>query len=177
MENSDPKFAAVHLDRSGGLPGTSRHHFSPPGWDEWKSCEKCGLPGYAVEHRCGDCGVLPGLPHEHGCDVERCQITGMQWIMCGGWSDRDPCSCEDRNGYDDEGFITHTCGQSPHDCGSEVWLGFWAMERDAVALDLWCRWGPGWIPCERDHPDATPDLNRLVSEGAWNPATARWEAR
>lgn len=36
-----------------------------------------------VKHRYGDCGVLPGAVHHHGCDVERCPRCRWQSITCG----------------------------------------------------------------------------------------------
>ena len=33
--------------------------------------------------RCGDCNVVKGQIHHHGCDVERCPACGRQSIMCG----------------------------------------------------------------------------------------------
>lgn len=35
-----------------------------------------------VKHRCGDCGVLPGQVHHHGCDIERCPACEEQSISC-----------------------------------------------------------------------------------------------
>ena len=40
-------------------------------------------PGFrGVRRRCGDCGVLPGRVHHHGCDVERCPACFDQSIGC-----------------------------------------------------------------------------------------------
>ena len=41
-----------------------------------------------------------------------------------------------------------------------VHTGWWPGELEAVALNLWTRWGPSWVECNADHPEARPDLNR-----------------
>lgn len=52
--------------------------------------------------RCGDCNVLPGQVHHHGCDIEECPACGEQSIGCGcrwageedeheEWEDEPPC--------------------------------------------------------------------------------------
>jgi hypothetical protein len=45
----------------------------------------CGHePGFPVARtRCGDCNVLPGRTHHHGCDAERCPACAGQSITCG----------------------------------------------------------------------------------------------
>lgn len=60
---------------------------------------------------CGDCAVLPGRPHESGCDVERCSVCGDQWIGC---------------------------GHKRHDRLFARWTGYWpgALEARALGIDL-----------------------------------------
>jgi len=35
-----------------------------------------------TKRRCGDCNVLPGEVHHHGCDIERCPACEGQAIWC-----------------------------------------------------------------------------------------------
>lgn len=90
-----------------------------------------------------DCGAKPGRPHNPGCGVERCSVCGGQFAACG-------CSPKDR---------------AKHDPVFARWTGVWPGYAEAAALGYWVRWDRGWIPCERGHPDARPDLNRLYAEG------------
>jgi hypothetical protein len=36
-----------------------------------------------AKRRCGDCNVLPGKVHHHGCDLEVCPRGHLQSISCG----------------------------------------------------------------------------------------------
>lgn len=44
---------------------------------------------------CPDCAVAPGVEHEAGCDIARCQQTGGQRLTC----------------------------RLGHDCGHDIWRG------------------------------------------------------
>ena len=43
--------------------------------------EEIGWP--RTRERCGDCNVLAGRVHHHGCDIERCPSCQRQAITCG----------------------------------------------------------------------------------------------
>jgi hypothetical protein len=138
---------------------------------------------------CRDCATPIGQTHSHGCDVENCQHTGIQWIQCGGQSDWRPCDCEDDNGYDPDGYTIHTCGQAPHDCGSEVWDGVWPGYAECVEYGWYGHFelldhpqfglieSGSWSQCGPEHPLAHPDLNRLHAECDWDRESARWVKR
>jgi hypothetical protein len=54
------------------------------------------------ERNCPDCGVEVGQAHidddlDGGCDIARCQMTGLQRLMC----------------------------DLEHDCGQDRWTGWW----------------------------------------------------
>ncbi|PXY18287.1 hypothetical protein [Prauserella flavalba] len=90
------------------------------------------------QDRCPDCDVEVGEAHiydevDGGCDVARCLVTGYQRLMC----DLD------------------------HDCGRDVWTGWWPGQIDCERLG-WML-GPGF-----------PDLNRLYTEGIWDAERCAW---
>lgn len=131
---------------------------------------------------CNDCGAALGQPHDHGCDVERCQYTGSQRIGCGGYTDehgRALCECDDLEQYDADGYTVHTCGQSPHDCGSQVWDGVWAGYEECVEYGWFTWFEPyvAWHKCGPEHPQAAPDLTRLHQLCDWDQQARRWVQR
>lgn len=120
-----------------------------------------------VNRYCPDCGVLMGEPHEDGCDVARCLENGRQRLCCDDYWIPNP-DCDD---YDsDEYYIPNP----NHDCGKDIWTGIWPGELDAIRLNKFVRWGPPWIECPMDHPEARPDLNCL-SRYTWDKDKRIWE--
>lgn len=119
-----------------------------------------------IREACPDCGAVIDEPHGDGCDVARCLFTGMQRLMCdGGHYRQDPPGC----------FAPVTCGQ-------DIWTGTWPGEAECAEFGWWSIFReplPGepygaWVPCEPDHPDAVPDLNRLVIDARWDETAGRW---
>ena len=106
------------------------------------------------EKPCPDCGVPVGALHSRGCDIETCPCCGGQMISC-------PCAPVMRQ-------------QRQYRI---PWLG----EPEAVTacrqFGWYARFVPneGWVRCEKDHPEAIADLNRLHSEARWNPEAEQWE--
>jgi len=134
--------------RADGDPDLDRLH-SEATWDRGRLTwvptgdQACGasnrmplLSGF--EPYCPDCGVGVGSQHiydeyDGGCDVARCLVSGWQRLMC----------------------------DADHDCGREVWTGFW----------------PGHIDCERLGWMLGPgfhDLNRLLLDARWDPDRRAW---
>lgn len=106
--------------------------------------------------------------------------TGVQAIQCCLGMTADICkvlrSAERSDLADD---LAHYLDlDSPdHDCGEDIWTGVWPGKEDAAALGWYSYLGPPWIRCGPDHPEATPDLNRLMIEGRWDRKAKRWVCR
>lgn len=122
---------------------------------------------------CHDCKALPGMLHQSGCDVERCPYCGGQLISCDCLGDKRKTAWIEKNLL--------------------PWMGVWPGEEEAVELGLYCRWEPNerleaeakriglekalrtvggpagrWVSCDQDHPDASPDINRLHEVARWD---------
>ena len=119
-----------------------------------------------IQEACPDCGAVVDEPHKDGCDVARCLFTGMQRLMCDGMHCRQgPPGCS-----------------TPVTCGQDIWSGTWPGEMECAEFGWWAFFRaprPGeqygvWEPCEPDHPDAVPDLNRLITDAAWDETAGRW---
>jgi hypothetical protein len=95
---------------------------------------------------CHDCGTKPGETHMPGCDTERCSYCGGQCLMCGG--------CPDES------------GKIRHDPAFARWTGLWPGSAEAAELGLWVKWtDQGWEKCDKNDPDARPDLNSFITMG------------
>jgi hypothetical protein len=112
---------------------------------------------HEAENRCPDCQVLPGSPHETGCDVAPCPACGWQRLQC------------DAHG-DDESLDPLA-----------VWTGRWPGEVECEREDWWSYFDQarGWIRCPADAPDASHDLNRLLEAAAggylvWSREQQEW---
>ena len=99
---------------------------------------------------CPDCGVAPGDHHLDGCDVERCPLCGHQFLSC---------SCRSND-------------------GGQPWSGVWPGVEDCQRLGFYAILVPGlgWVPCDKNEPGATENLNMLNGVNAvWHRDTQRWE--
>jgi hypothetical protein len=118
--------------------------------------------------RCHDCGVQPGTYHSLGCDVERCMRCGGQLISCGCWF-----SGEDVANGDVPPEARHMWPPSLEE--RERWTGVWPGDAECIEFGWYSYFDEkkGWVRCDKDHPGATPDLNRLVF-AEWNRKQRRW---
>ena len=98
---------------------------------------------------CPDCDVAIGELHKQGCDISRCKLHGRQLISC----------------------------YMPGGCSPTTFTGYFHGTVEAIERG-WFSYleaGKGWIPCDESHPDASPDLNRVMKELNWNSASERFE--
>jgi hypothetical protein len=60
--------------------------------------------------------------------------------------------------------------------GKLPWTGEYPGCEACRQFDLWCRWqdGNGWVACDREHPEAREDLNRLHQVARWHPTARAW---
>lgn len=100
------------------------------------------------DSECHDCRAKPGEMHMNGCDTEQCPDCGWQLISC---------SCKRR-------VIRNRI----------PWDGEFPGKKECREFNLWCRWGPPWIPCEQSHPDAREDINRLYEVAIWDAKARRY---
>jgi len=93
---------------------------------------------------CNDCACKVGEHHEPGCDHERCPKCKGQLISCG-------CFVK----FDEEEFAKYP---------QEKWSGIYFEEAMLLCEkeNLYVYWGPGWITCNKDHPQARHDLNSAI---------------
>ena len=113
------------------------------------------------------CGVAPGEPHGD-CDHARCMWTGIQLIQCDGFlaATARQLAADGHQEMADE-LCYHMGIDIDHDCGTDVWRGWSALDEEAIRHNLFVYWGPdygqrGWVSCDISHPGATPDLNSVA---------------
>lgn len=136
---------------------------------------------------CHDCNAKPGEFHQPGCDVERCPFCGGQLISCG---------CCYRQFYPSYGRAFDEFNGLPAKVyyeglqeaqatewdrvlktkGLLPWTGIWPGVEECREFGWYSRWveGSGWVRCDKDHPGAGADLNRLHSEARWDAEARRF---
>ncbi len=83
--------------------------------------------------RCRECDAAVGEAHDEGCWTARCLVTGLNRVGC----------------------------TADHDCGHDLWTGWW----------------PGQLECEQlgwTVRPGVPDIGRLYSEAVWDPERCLW---
>lgn len=94
---------------------------------------------------CPDCSVAIGESHQNVCGISRCKIHGVQLVTCQLIEESDEC------------LPTLFDGYFP---GTKE-----ATER---GWHVYQNHDNKWDKCSSDHPDSTPDINRVMKELNWD---------
>jgi hypothetical protein len=162
-----------------------------------EECERC-KPGGPPVRNCGDCGAKPGELHRPGCDVERCCLCGGQAISCDcvytvNGIDRSRLEFEYEQIYvqGPTQEMADRLEEEERKYGGRLpWTGEFPGTKACREFGLYSYWGdretgestddsplerPGkWVVCDKDHPKASPDLNRLPQVAKWDRHQRRW---
>jgi len=99
-------------------------------------------------NKCPDCQASPGELHLEGCDVERCQECGSQYISCGCKYDILP--------------------RLP-------WVGEWPGVMECREFGWYSKMtNQGWVSCDNNDKGATEDLNKLCTDAIWDKKQGRF---
>lgn len=131
---------------------------------------------------CGGCGVRPGELHVPGCDVERCPRCGLQAISCGCIYEVCGITRADLAELDPEVYMRgpsedmHARWDAEWGRRRHPWTGEWPGVKECREYGLFARSAPGrgYVPCRRDDPGASEDLNTLAMAGRWDVERARF---
>jgi hypothetical protein len=102
-------------------------------------------------NKCPDCNVSIGSLHQVSCDVERCPCCGGQALSC-------------------EGF-------NPDDPRRMPWTGEWPGVAECREFGWYAIFKNGWQSVDPSTPGATPNLNRLYTDGQWDAKAQRFRQR
>lgn len=117
--------------------------------------EATGEHGPANLPACPNCHALIGELHTDACTIAWCAAVGLQRYGV--------CDAE------------HGCRTDPRlDCRT-AWSGLYPGFAECRDLGWFARLTPdGWVSAEPGTPGAIEDLNRLMTEGAWDPQQGRY---
>jgi hypothetical protein len=94
---------------------------------------------------CPDCSVAIGETHLSGCDITRCKAHGVQLFKCHLMEESNACV---PTKFD--GFFPGT-----QEATERGWYVCQNIDKK-------------WENCDSDHPEASPDINRVMKELIWD---------
>jgi hypothetical protein len=138
---------------------------------------------YLTKRNCHDCKAKPGEMHKGNCDVERCPLCGHQAMSCGcvyevNEMSRERLKQEHPDIY--KGGPTEAMYKKLEEAFAEVggplpWTGIWPGVAECVEFGWYSKRAKvGYRSCDKNDPDAGPDLNRLGQEAIWSVEKRRW---